>query len=109
MFAIRALTDNSALTKFDGVYPVWLFISFGTLIIHFIITVLSIIIKKNWLWMWWIIWILIVLNISFIFQAYPRYGVISLLWISFDIKQYLSFLMIINCIITSRKREKKKF
>lgn len=109
IFAIRALTDNSALTKFDGVYPVWLFISFWTLIVHMIITVLSIILKKNWLWMWGIVWILIVLNISFLFQAYPRYGVISLIWISFDIKQYLSFLVILNCIITATKREKKRF
>ena len=109
IFAIRALTDNSTLTKFDGVYPIWLFISFWTLIIHIIITVLSIMLKKNWLWMRGIVWILTVLNISFLFQAYPRYGVISLLWISFDIKQYLSFLVILNCIITATKREKKRF
>lgn len=109
IFAIRALTDNSALTKFDWVYPIWLFMSFWILIVHVIITILSIIRKKNWLWMRWIIWILIVLNIVFLFQSYPRYWVISLLWISFDIKQYLSFLVIINCIITALKREKKRF
>jgi len=109
IFAIRALSDNSALTKFDWVYPIWLFMSFWILIIHIIITVLSIVLKKNWLWMRGIIWILIVLNIVFLFQSYPRYWVISFLWISFDIKQYLSFLVIINCIITAQKREKKRF
>ena len=109
IFAIRALSDNSALTKFDWVYPIWLFMSFWILIVHIIITILSIVLKKNWLWMRGIVWILIVLNIIFLFQSYPRYWVISLLWISFDIKQYLSFLVIINCIITALKREKKRF
>ena len=78
-FAIRALADNSALTKFDGVYPVWLFISFWVLIVHILISILSIILKKNGLWMWGLIWILIVLNIAFLFQSYPRYWIISFL------------------------------
>ncbi len=109
IFAIRSLTDNSALTKFDGVYPVWLFISFWVLIIHVLVSFFSIIFKKNWLWMWWLIWILIVLNITFLFQAYPRYWLISILWTSFDIKQYVSLMVIIFWIISAIKREKKRF
>ena len=109
IFAIRALSDNSALTKFDWVFPIWLFISFGVLIIHIIVSLLSIILKKNWLWMWWLIWILIVLNIAFLFQSYPRYWLISLFWTSLDIKQYMSFIVIINWIITAISRENKRF
>lgn len=109
IFAIRALTDNSDLTKFDGVYPVWLFISFWILIIHVIVSILSIILKKNWLWIRWLIWILIVFNIVFLFQSYPRYWLISIFWTSFDIKQYVSLLVIIYRIITAINREKKKF
>ena len=109
IFAIRALSDNSALTKFDWVFPIWLFISFGVLIIHIIVSLLSIILKKNWLWMWWLIWILIVLNIVFLFQSYPRYWLISLFWTSLDIKQYMSFIVIINWIITAISRENKRF
>ena len=109
MFAIRALTDNSDLTKFDWVYPVWLFISFGILIIHIIISILSIIFKKNWLGMWWLIWILIVLNIVFLFQSYPRYWLVSVFWTSFDVKQYASFIVIIIWIITAISWEKKRF
>jgi len=109
IFAIRALTDNSNLNKFDGVYPIWLFVSFWVLAIHFIISMISIILKKNWLWIRWIIWILIVFNIIFLFQSYPRHWLITISWISFDIKQYLSFIVIICCIITAIKREKKKF
>ena len=109
IFAIRALTDNTALTKFDWVYPIWLFISFGVLLIHIIVSLLSIILKKNWIWMRWLVWILIILNITFFFQYYPRYWVISILWTSFDVKQYLSLIVIISWIITAIKRENKRF
>ena len=109
IFAIRSLTDNSALTKFDGVYPIWLFISFWVLIIHVIVSVLSIVLKRNWLWMWWLILMLVVLNITFLFQSYPRYWLISVFWTSFDIKQYVSVLFIIHAIIVAIKREKKRF
>lgn len=109
IFAIRSLTDNSALTKFDGVYPVWLFISLWILIIHVLISILGIILKKNWLWMWWLIWILIVFNIAFLFQSYPRYGLITIFWTSFDIKQYASLFIIILWIIIAIKWEKKRF
>ena len=108
-FAIRALSDNSALTKFDGVYPIWLFISFWVLIVHVLISILSIILKKNGLWMRWLIWILIVLNIAFLFQSYPRYWIISILWTSFDIKQYVSLIVIIFSIITAIRKKKKRF
>ena len=109
IFAIRALTDNSALTKFDGVYPIWLFLSFWALLVHIIISMLSIVFKKNWFWIRWMIWILVVFNIVFLFQSYPRHGLITLWSISFDIKQYLSFITIICCIITAIKRERKRF
>jgi len=109
IFAIRSLTDNSALTKFDGVFPIWLFISFGVLIIHVIISIFSIIFKKNWLWMRWIIWILIILNIVFLFQSYPRYWLISFLWTTLDIKQYTSFIVIVHWIITAISRKRKRF
>lgn len=109
IFAIRALSNNSNLTKFDGVYPVWLFISFWILIIHIIVSLLSILLKKNWMGIRWLIWILIIFNIAFLFQYYPRYWLISVFWTSFDVKQYLSIIIIIHWIITAIKRQKKRF
>lgn len=109
IFAIRALTDNSALNKFDGVYPIWLFLSVGVLVIHVIVSVLSIILKKNWLWMWWLIWILMLLNIMFLFQSYPRYWLVSIFWMSFDVKQYASFIVIIIWIVAAISWERKRF
>jgi len=109
IFGIRALIDNSNLNKFDGVYPIWLFISFGVLFIHMVIYLLSVIFKKNWLWIRWIVWILIIFNITFLFQSYPRHWLITISWTSFDIKQYISFITIICCVITAIKRERKTF
>lgn len=109
IFAIRALTDKSALTKFDWVYPVGLFISLGVLIIHILISIPRIIFKKNWLWLLWLVGILIILNIAFLFQSYPRHWIISIFNITFDIKQYLSFIVMIHCCITAIKRKNKKF
>jgi hypothetical protein len=109
MFAIRSLTDNSDLTKFDGVYPVWLFMSVWVLIVHVLVSILSILLKKNWLWMWWLIWILIVFNVVFLFQAYPRYWLISLFWVSFDIKQYVSLFVMIFWVVMSIRWENKRF
>ena len=109
IFAIRALTDDSNLNKFDGVYPVWLFISLWVLIVHIIVSLLSIIFKKNWMGMWWLIWILIVFNIVFLFQSYPKYGLITVFRSSFDIKQYISLIVIVLCILTAIKWEKKRF
>ena len=108
-FAVRALSDNSILNKFDGVYPVWLFISLSMLIIHIIVSFLGIILKKNWIWLRWLIWIIIALNLCFFFQSYPKYGILRIVWISFDIKQYISLIVIIHWIITAIKRERKRF
>lgn len=108
-FWIRALIDDSALTKFDRVYPVWLFLSFWVLAVHVIMSFINIIFKKNWIWLRGIVWILVVLNICFLFQSYPRYGIISMFNISFDANQYFSRIMIAICIITSIKWEKKRF
>jgi hypothetical protein len=47
IFAIRALHEESGLTKFDGVYPVGLFLSLGALVVNVIINLLKIILKKN--------------------------------------------------------------
>ncbi len=109
IFAIHALSDNSALTKFNGVYPVWLFLSFWALLVHVIVSIISIITKKNWIWIRWIIWILIVFNVIFLFQYYPRYWVINIFGISLDVKQYLSLIAIIHCIITWIRWERKRF
>lgn len=109
IFGVRALVDDSDLMKFDSVYPVWLALSFWVLFVHVIISLFSIISKKNWIGMWWFVWLLIVCNLCFLIQSYPRYWIISLFWVSLDVKQYMSLIVAIHCVITSIKRERKRF
>lgn len=76
-FAIRALHPESALTKFDGVYPIGLFLSIGALLVSFLFNFIKILRKKNGLGMRGLLGLLIVMNICFLFQHYPRYGVFT--------------------------------
>ena len=46
-FAVKALTSESKLLKFDGVYPVGLFLSFGVLLVNMIVHITRILGKKN--------------------------------------------------------------
>ena len=109
IFAIRALHSESTLTKFDGVYPIGLLLSIWALAVSVIINLLKIFFKRNWLGLWGLIWLLIVINICFLFQSYPRYGVVNFLWTTLDIKQYLSFFVLLLWIFTIIRRNKKRF
>ena len=109
VFAIRALQPESWLTKFDGVYPVGIFLSLGVLAADALVTFLKIVLKKNWLGMWGFLGILMVLNICFLFQQYPRHGLVHLVGMTRDIKQYLSLLLLILGVFVTIRRNKKRF
>lgn len=109
VFAIRALQPESGLTKFDGVYPVGLFLSLGVLFVNVLISFLKIFSKKNWLGLWGGLGILIVLNICFLFQQYPRHWLVSFLGMIRDIKQYLSLFIFIVGVFTIIKWNRKRF
>jgi len=95
--SIKPLTTQSDLNKFGQVYPIWLFFSFLSMFVVSIIILLKKKLKKFWLWLiWFMIWLLW-LNIIFMFQQYPRYWIISFWWLSFDIKHYISFFVIMFC------------
>ena len=105
-FAVKALTSESKLLKFDGVYPVGLFLSFGVLLVNMIVHITRILGKKNWGWIWGFLGLLLVVNLCFLFQNYPRYGVISLWGISRDVKQYFSLFAALLCILTGLRWRK---
>ena len=109
IFAIKSLHPESELTKFNGVYPVGIFLSIWALFAHILITLLKIIFKKNGLGMLWFILLIILVNICFLYQNYPRYGLISLWGISLDVKQYFSFFIVLWCIFVAYKWSKKRF
>ncbi len=106
---VQALSQESNLTKFNGVYPVGLFLSFWALIVHFIFNSIRIFFKKNGCGLLGFIFLLIVLNVCFFFQAYPRYGVFSIGWGIIDIKQYVSLFVMILILCCYIKWGRNKF
>jgi len=105
--AIKPLTTQTELNKFGSVYPIGLFVSFLAIIDVIIILINKKRKKSFWQWMLWFIYFIIGLNIIFFFQQYPKYGVISLWWITFDIKTYVSFFAIMICLQLYYKRNQK--
>lgn len=97
-FSVKPLTTQSELNKFGSVYPVWLFLSFMSI---FVVIITSIIKKKRKRFgdgILGFVYLLLGMNIVFMFQQYPRYGIISIWWLTFDIKHYVSFFVIMFCL-----------
>ena len=109
IIAIKALQEESGLTKFNGVYPIGLFLSIGALIIHVSITFLKIFTKRNGRGLLGMVALILLLNVCFLYQNYPRYGLIPIGNTSRDIKQYSSIFAIILLVIMIYRRNKKRF
>ncbi len=105
--AVKPLTTNSELNKLWSVHPVWLFVSFAAIITTLITILLK---RKKWIFWTWLIGfsiLLICINIIFMYQQAPRYGVLALGNITFDIKQYISFFVIMLFILLYSNRKNK--
>ncbi|HOQ79312.1 MAG TPA: hypothetical protein PLW94_03740 [Candidatus Absconditabacterales bacterium] len=105
--AIKPLTTQTELNKFGSVYPIGLFLSFLAIIDVVIILISKRKKKKFGQGLLGFIYFIIGLNIIFLFQQYPKYGVISLGGITFDIKSYISFFAIMFCLQLYYKRNQK--
>jgi len=102
---VQALHPDSTLNKFSGVYPIGLFLSIGATIVGLFTRIRRKISKKNGLWLWGFALLIFVMNSIFIYQQYPRYGVVSIGNIVLDIKQYISLIIILLCIYTYDQRD----
>lgn len=107
-FAMKSLHMESQWNKFDGVYPIGLLLSIWSLLIVIFMHIRKIIWKKRGIWMQWLALLLIMMNIILMMQQYPRYMVISVGNISFDIKQHISFFVIMLCLYYHKKRNTPK-
>lgn len=101
---VKSLHSESQRNKFYAVYPVWLFLSISALLAALYIHIKKIINKKKRFWLLWIIVLLILINIVLMMQQYPRYMVIDIWSIKLDIKQHISFFVIMFCIYLNKKR-----
>lgn len=108
LFCIKPLNAESELNKFNWVFPAGLFLSIWS----FIAIIITSIIKKNrkrfGLWIFWLSLLIIITNIVImIFQNYPKHWTIQIWWIIFDIKQYVSFFIIMIMVYSLQKRKKE--
>lgn len=98
LLSLKPLTTESELNKFNGVYPIWVFLS----LVSAIVTLIIYFVKKNRKrfgeGMLGFVYLILWLNIVFMFQQYPRYGIMSVWGLVFDIKQYVSFFVIMFCL-----------
>ena len=104
--AVKPLTINSELNKLWSVYPVGLFLSFAA-----ILSVLFVILTRKWKFGKWLIWfilLLILINIILMYyQQAPRYWVLAIKNITFDIKQYTSFFVMMLFVLFYYNRKRK--
>lgn len=101
--AIKSLHIESQWNKFDAVYPIGLLLSIGALAIALFVHLRRIFWNKRGFGMQWLAILLVMINIILMMQQYPRYMVISVGNISFDIKQHISFFVIMLCLYYHKK------
>lgn len=105
--AVKSLHSESQRNKFISVYPIWLFLSIISLIVVLSVRIIRHIKKIPSIWIAWFISLLIWLNIVFMFQQYPRYWVLAIWSITFDILQYFTVIVIMFLLLLSHKRKKQ--
>lgn len=95
---IQAFTDQSRLSKYSAVMPVWLFVSFAWILSLIMIELIKKRYKKPWIWYLWFAVFSFMLSVVFLFQQYPKHGVAKFFWLTVDIKQYICWIIMILCI-----------
>lgn len=101
---VQALHTESELNKFNAVYPVGLFIAIWGVLSYVGTLIAKHIQKINGIWFVWFAVLCIGRSIIFLFQLYPRYGVISLGNYIVDIKQYVCVLIALLSLYTYYQR-----
>ncbi len=106
IIAVNALHPDSVLNKFQGVYPVGIFLSLIGIFSVLCFVLLKYYLKKfGWGLLGFIILILL-FGVVLHFQQYPRYIPISYKNVIFDIKHYISFFVLMLCLYSYHKRDR---
>lgn len=108
IIGVKSLHFESQLNKFNAVLPIGLFLSIWSLATALFILILKRVKKKTGFGMLGFAILLFIINIVLVFQQYPRYGVISIGSIMIDIKQYVSFLVIMYCLYINHVRRQNE-
>ena len=101
---IKSLHSDSQRNKFNLVYPIWLFLSLGSL---FVVLGIKILKKKRFGYgMLGFAILLIFVSLVLILQQYSRHAVFSLGNIMLDVKQYSAWILAAICYFAYRRRQK---
>ena len=104
---MKALMAESALVKYESVFPIGIFLSLGALVINVVITLWKLSLKKAGLGLRGFIFLFAFFLILLPFWNYPAHGVLSLLGkISLDLNHYVLFILILYCLLWQKKLKK---
>lgn len=104
---VKALMTESALVKYESVFPIGIFLSLGALAINVIITFWKLSIKRAGLGLWGFIFLFILLLIVLPFWNYPAHGVLLLFGkLTLDLNHYVLFFLILYCLLWQKKLKK---
>ena len=92
-FSVWSIAVVSKINNLWKVYPVWLILSFISMLTYIITSYLRNKKKDNWYILFWFGLLLLLMNIVFYYQHYPRYLPISFMNSSFDIKNYFTTIL----------------
>lgn len=106
LLSVTALRPESLLVKYEGVYPIGLFLSFGALLINITIVLRKRISKKVWLGTRGFVLLCLLFLWILPFWHYAKHGVFSLGKLSFDLNHILLVLLMLYFIYLARKLKK---
>lgn len=104
---VNALMPESALVKYESVFPIGIFLSLGALAINVIITLWKLSLKKAGLGLWGFIFLFVLLLMLLPFWNYPAHGVVSIFGkVSLDLNHYVLLFLIGYCLLWLKKLKK---
>ncbi|MDO4713372.1 MAG: hypothetical protein Q4B28_01645 [bacterium] len=106
VLSVQALRPESALVKFEGVYPVGLFLAIGAALSNALITFSKLALKKVGLGIWGFISLCGVLITILPFWKYPAHGVLSLGKVTLDINYFVLLFAILFFLLLWRRLRK---
>lgn len=104
--SVSTMSTESSLMKFEGVYPIGIFLSIGALLINVIVTMWKRGTKKVWLGIWGFVMIVILFLAILPFWNYSRHGVLAIGNMSFDLNHYVLLLLIFYFVWLAKRLRK---
>lgn len=106
LLSVQALRPESALVKFEGVYPIGLFLAIGAALINALITFLKLTMKKVGLGIWGFVGLAGLLMGILPFWKYPAHGVLPIGKITLDINYFALLFAILFFLLLWKKLRK---